>query len=319
MPSFRLAFPVSKHVKYWGGHEILWKRPGQLVSHRSTSSVPRGRDDDALKRYPSLRSPGGILRGLDYAGTVTFAVTGSITAAQSGLDVFGCALVGMVTATGGGTIRDSIILSRRPFWTDETEYIWMSVLTGLVTFLAWPYVLEWKAKTPAPKELDSRSSHDSTTRPNKHPKSATPKSERKNYDALDAIMDTLDAVGLSAFAIIGAQNGVRAGMPMVVSAICGMATSTFGGMIRDIVCSRPVRIARSNAELYAPPALAGAITYLVAKGKMMASPGVRIGSAFAVCMGSRYFAVKHDMRLPTWDTRKDGLGVAVRKAERPKE
>ena len=32
------------------------------------------------------------------------------------------------------------------------------------------------------------------------------------YDDLDALLDTLDAIGLSAFAIIGAQNGVRAGM-----------------------------------------------------------------------------------------------------------
>jgi len=32
----------------------------------------QGRDDASLARYPNLRSPGGILRGLDYAGTLTF-------------------------------------------------------------------------------------------------------------------------------------------------------------------------------------------------------------------------------------------------------
>lgn len=57
----------------------------------------RGRDDDALSRFPTLKTPGGILRGLDYAGTLTFALTGSVTAAQSGLDVFGCSMVAMVT------------------------------------------------------------------------------------------------------------------------------------------------------------------------------------------------------------------------------
>ena len=105
------------------------------------------------------------------------------------------------------------------------------------------------------------------------------------YDKIDAALDTLDAIGLSAFAIIGAQNGIRAGMPMVVSAICGMATSTFGGLTRDVVCGRPVRIVHSNAEVYAAPALSGAVTYLFAK-KYMASPAVRIGSAFAVCIKS---------------------------------
>ena len=129
---------------------------------------------------------------------------------------------------------------------------------------------------------------------------------------MDAALDTLDAIGLSAFAIVGAQNGIRAGMPMIVSAICGMATSTFGGLTRDVVCGRPVRIVHSNAEVYAQPALAGAVTYLVAK-QSRASPAVRIGSAFAVCMGSRFVAVKHDVRLHTWDTQQDGLGVAVRR------
>ena len=277
----------------------------------------RGRDDDALARYPTLRTPGGILRGLDYAGTLTFAVTGSITAAQSGLDVFGCALVSMVTAVGGGTLRDAIVLGKRPFWTEETEYIWMSVLTGIVTFFAWPFVLDWKTTRMKDQQQNQQEQQRDDAPTKKQPSQEPDKND--NYDFIDAIMDTLDAIGLSAFAIIGAQNGIRAGMPMVVSAICGMATSTFGGMIRDIVCSRPVRIARSNAELYAPPALAGAVTYLVAKGKVTASPGVRIGSAFAVCMGSRYFAVKHDMRLHTWDTREDGLGVAVRKTGRLKD
>jgi len=88
----------------------------------------------ALSRYPNLRSAGGLLRGADYAGTVTFALTGTITAAQSGLDVFGSTLVGILTSVGGGTIRDAILLHKQPFWTEETEYIWMGIVTGLITF-----------------------------------------------------------------------------------------------------------------------------------------------------------------------------------------
>jgi uncharacterized membrane protein YeiH len=161
----------------------------------------------------------------------------------------------------------------------------MTIITGCLTFFAWPKVLEWK----------KGNSSDNT------------------YDALDATLDTLDAIGLSAFAIIGAQNGIRAGMPMVVSAICGMATSTFGGLTRDVVCGRPVRIVHSNAEIYAAPALAGAVTYLLIKKRMPGNPALRIGAAFGVCMGSRFVAIKHDVRLHTWDTQEDGLGVAVRR------
>jgi len=262
---------------------------------------------------------------------VTFALTGSVTAAQSGLDVFGCAMVGMVTAVGGGTIRDAVFLSKRPFWTSETEYVWMTVLTGVATFFLWPHVLEWQSERQKIKQLKQQRKDEEQYGENLIMATTTAigakersvignddaigldsSDDEKQYDELDAALDTFDAIGLAAFAIVGAQNGVRAGVPMAVSAICGMSTSTFGGLTRDVLCGRPVRIVHSNAEQYATTALAGAVTYLVAK-TMNAVPWVRIGSAFAVCMGSRYVAVKHDVKLHTWDTENDGRGVAVRK------
>ena len=243
-------------------------------------------------------------------------------------------MVAMITAVGGGTIRDAVFLARRPFWTSETEYIWMTVLTGFVTFFTWPLVMEWNEERRRSKIIneneDENADSDSDSDADRIDigigidtdnalKEETDSTEHvSHYDEFDAAMDTFDAIGLSAFAIIGAQNGVRAGMPMIVSAICGMATSTFGGVTRDVLCGRPVRIVHSNAEIYAQPALAGAVTYLLiaanAKG-MFLSPSLRIGSAMFVCLGSRYMAVKHDVKLHTWETDEDndGLGVAVRK------
>ena len=123
----------------------------------------------------------------------------------------------------------------------------------------------------------------------------------------------MDAIGLSAFAIIGAQNGIYEGMPPLVSALCGMATATFGGMIRDVLCGRPVRIMHSNSEVYALPALIGATVYLVFK-RVGGSPAVRIAAAFVVCMGIRFFAFQSNFKLYTWDTIQDNRGIAVRRA-----
>jgi len=227
------------------------------------------------------------------------ALTGAVTAAQSGLDVFGATMAAVITAVGGGTIRDAIFLSRRPFWTEESEYIWMGACMGLVTFFVWPDVLDWQKEHKEKKRITQIEEGDSND-------------QKEIYDELDCVLDSLDAIGLSSFAIIGAQNGVRAGMPMIVSAICGMATSTFGGLTRDVLCGRPIRIVHSNAEIYAEPALAGATTYLLAE-RMGARPGLRIGLAMAMCIGSRFVAIKNDVKLHTWDTAQDNLGVAVRK------
>jgi uncharacterized membrane protein YeiH len=275
------------------------------VTKQINAPSQRGRQDDTLARFPHARSPGGILRGLDYAGTITFALTGCVTAAQSGLDVFGCCMIGMVTGVGGGTIRDAIFLSRKPFWTDETEYIWMTVVTALVTFFAWPAVIAWQDERHELQKASSSPDDNAKTDSNTV-------ARQSRYDEIDVSLDALDSIGLAAFAIIGAQNGVRAGMPMIVSAICGVATATFGGMTRDVLCGRPVRIVRSNVDVYAPPALAGATVYLWAR-RAGAVPLVTISMALATCIGSRYLAIRNDIKLHTWETRNDGLGVAIRK------
>ncbi|GFH51506.1 predicted protein [Chaetoceros tenuissimus] len=43
-----------------------------MVEDSSYLNAPRsrGRDDDSLSRFPNLNSPGGILRMLDYGGTI---------------------------------------------------------------------------------------------------------------------------------------------------------------------------------------------------------------------------------------------------------
>ena len=73
---------------------------------------------------------------LDIFGTVAFAITGVLAASEKRLDLFGVIVVGMVTAIGGGTIRD-LVLGRDPvFWVIDTLYIWVIVATTVMTFIA---------------------------------------------------------------------------------------------------------------------------------------------------------------------------------------
>jgi hypothetical protein len=44
---------------------------------------------DGMNRYPALNSSKGLLRGLDYFGTLVFAVSGTVTAGAAGMDVLG--------------------------------------------------------------------------------------------------------------------------------------------------------------------------------------------------------------------------------------
>lgn len=64
---------------------------------------------------------------LDYLGTLAFAISGSKLAAGKNIDWFGAFTVGLMTAVGGGTLRD-LMLGETPFWLINPFYFGISVL-----------------------------------------------------------------------------------------------------------------------------------------------------------------------------------------------
>lgn len=67
----------------------------------------------------------------DLFGVMVFAITGSLAAGKNRLDSFGALVLALVTALGGGTIRD-IILGREPiFWIADLTYIYVVIATTL--------------------------------------------------------------------------------------------------------------------------------------------------------------------------------------------
>lgn len=70
----------------------------------------------------------------------------------------------------------------------------------------------------------------------------------------------LDAVGLGAFAVVGAHIALVTGASFIVAVFMGMLTATGGGAIRDVLTNTKPMIL-SAGELYATAALGGAFVY----------------------------------------------------------
>jgi uncharacterized membrane protein YeiH len=69
-----------------------------------------------------------LLYALDLVGVAVFAVSGALAAGRKGLDMLGVIVLALVTAIGGGTIRD-LLLDRHPiFWLTDPAYL--VVITG---------------------------------------------------------------------------------------------------------------------------------------------------------------------------------------------
>lgn len=74
---------------------------------------------------------------LDLIGVAVFGISGALSAGRKGLDLLGVLVIAVVTAIGGGTIRD-LLLDRHPiFWIADPTYL---VVIGTAALLTTVYV-----------------------------------------------------------------------------------------------------------------------------------------------------------------------------------
>lgn len=69
-----------------------------------------------------------------------------------------------------------------------------------------------------------------------------------------------DALGLSVFAILGAEAARDAGAPAMIAVFMGGVTATFGGVLRDVLLNEAPLILKQ--DIYATAALVGAGIYI---------------------------------------------------------
>ncbi len=103
----------------------------------------------------------------------------------------------------------------------------------------------------------------------------------------------LDAIGLSAYCVIGAAKGLALGVPAPIAVVTGVMTATFGGILRDIVTGEPSVLMRR--EIYLTAALAGASVFTILNAlNAPAAPATLISAlaAFLVRGGALYFGWK---------------------------
>jgi uncharacterized membrane protein YeiH len=80
---------------------------------------------------------------LDLIGTFAFAVTGALKGKGKDLHIFGTLFLGIITAIGGGTIRD-LIINRTPlFYLKDPSYLVIAVVAGVLTYVIPTFFKRW--------------------------------------------------------------------------------------------------------------------------------------------------------------------------------
>jgi uncharacterized membrane protein YeiH len=100
----------------------------------------------------------------------------------------------------------------------------------------------------------------------------------------------LDAVGLSAYCVMGAAKGLAATGSTTVAIVMGLLTATFGGILRDLLAGEPSVLLRP--EIYVTAALTGATVFTLCAASgfpLVAASLLGVATAFGVRGGALRF------------------------------
>lgn len=206
-----------------------------------------------------------LLVAAEWIGTVAFAISGAATAIQRKLDLFGVLLMGLLTALGGGMLRDLLLGNVPP----AIFFNWPFVLAALITSLAVFVVAYVTHQSFAVKE-----------------------------SPVKRIVDVADALGLGIFAVLGTQVAIQAGFdsnPGMCVAM-GAITGCGGGALRDVL-SREIPFVFTK-HVYAVAAIVGAVLYYLLAQRIGMSVNTSAVIAMALTLTIRVLAMLHRWNLP---------------------
>jgi len=194
-------------------------------------------------------------------GTIAFAISGAMIAIRHKMDLFGVAMLGLVTATGGGVIRDVIIGDIPPRVFRDSRYAMLAFGTALLVFI----VLRFAKRLPA----------------------------GRFSSVLDRLYFLSDTLGLAAFTVLGIRSvgGENGTLLLFVGVITGVG----GGVLRDVFCGAVPSIFREH--IYALASAAGAVCYIL----LLRTPLPEMASmlaGFGVVFIIRCLAAHYHWNLP---------------------
>jgi uncharacterized membrane protein YeiH len=85
-------------------------------------------------------SAASVVLAFELVGLYVFATSGALLAIQKGFDLVGIAILAMLTALGGGILRDLIIGDTPPAAFTDVAYLAIPLAAAVVTFFAHPLV-----------------------------------------------------------------------------------------------------------------------------------------------------------------------------------
>lgn len=179
---------------------------------------------------------------LDLIGVFVFAISGALLAVRKGFELVGVTSLALVTALGGGVIRDVLLGSTPPTAFSDVLYLVVPLAAAAVVFVG-----HW---------LINRT--------------------------VDRAVQLFDAAGLGLFCVTGAVKASSFGASAVGAVLIGVISAVGGGITRDVLANEQPSLFKRDSTLYAIPAAVGAAVVVVTWRNGMYGGGVAIVVAIMV-------------------------------------
>lgn len=206
---------------------------------------------------------------LETLGTIAFSVSGAIEAIKKEMDLFGVLVLGMVTAIGGGVLRDVVTGQVPPAAFQNPQQAKVAIATAVFVFFAAMLLSRHQIL--------------------------------KNNSWLNNILFLSDAIGLGAFTILGIHcvQKEMGNDNIALLLFVGVVTGVGGGMMRDVFAGNVPYIFRKH--VYATASILGAAAYLILDQNLPESfGGHKIAVIFSMLcvLVTRILAARFNWNLP---------------------
>ena len=138
---------------------------------------------------------------INWVGTFLWAISGGFAAIHKKCDVMGVFVIALVSATGGGFIRDGLFLHRTPVFVSDPYYLLVVLFVTAMIAVLGPLLVRLKLLNKFMSEL----------------------------------ITLIDAVGTPGFAIVGMQMALSAGISLPGVVLIGGVNGVGGGVLRDLL------------------------------------------------------------------------------------
>jgi uncharacterized membrane protein YeiH len=200
-----------------------------------------------------------LLSTIEILGIFAFAITGIIEARRKEMDMIGTYSVAMITAFGGGTLRDVLINHYPLFWIENYKYpVFILVLSGISIFL-----LRKKSSFGKPMLIT---------------------------------LGLLDALGLGLFSAVGTSYALGAGTYWFNAVLIGVVTGIFGGVMRDVICNE-VPVFFKQSQLYATCSFFGALLFVILANYFPSDNSIPVYSCILLTFSLRVISIKYNIQL----------------------